>query len=288
MTHFSVLIIGDNPEGQLAPYHQYECTGINDEYVKDVDCTSEFFKEFEFFISVNGVITFKEYLSKHSDLKEVYNQHEIDRKGLHQWGYFIETEDGNLKVIRRTNPNNKWDYYSAGPDTFFKVKNNKSSHSAKKSDILFNQMMRWPKYHAHKDYDHYQSIVNQVGKPKSLIEIKQLLNISDPFELQKKTREIYKNQEAIKILKKSLRFRDEMSCLVKKFSLDRESYSEYEMLKPFAFDATIINNQWYDRLSGGWNSNMLNLTEYEWLKHTWTLIQALPNDTLISVYACHS
>lgn len=50
MTHFSVLIIGDNPEGQLAPYHQYECTGINDEYVKDVDCTSEFLRSLNFLL----------------------------------------------------------------------------------------------------------------------------------------------------------------------------------------------------------------------------------------------
>jgi len=46
MSHFSVLVIGDNVEEQLAPFHQFECTGQDDEYVKDVDDTEEMREEF--------------------------------------------------------------------------------------------------------------------------------------------------------------------------------------------------------------------------------------------------
>lgn len=288
MTHFSVLIIGDNPEKQLAPYHQYECTGINDQYVQDVDFTSELVDEYEFFYQTNGELSFREYLTEHSNLKEVKNPENINRHGAHQWGHFIETTDGEIKVFKRTNPNDKWDYYDIGPDSFFNLKNNTTSHSAIKSEILFKQMMRWPKYHAYKDYDHYQSVVSKFGIPKSIDEIKESLNDSDPLTIHRKSREIYNNQDAIKILKASPRFHYEIRCLVKKFSIDRESYAEYEALKQFSCDATIINSQWYERLSGGWNEDMSNLTEYEWLKHAWKFIESLPNETLISVYACHS
>jgi hypothetical protein len=41
MSHFSVLVIGPDPEGQLAPYHEFECTGRVDEYVKSVDQLEE-------------------------------------------------------------------------------------------------------------------------------------------------------------------------------------------------------------------------------------------------------
>lgn len=41
MSHFSVLVIGLDYERQLAPYHEYECTGRDDEYVVDVDVTEE-------------------------------------------------------------------------------------------------------------------------------------------------------------------------------------------------------------------------------------------------------
>lgn len=41
MSHFAVLVIGDNVEQQLQPYHEFECTGINDQYVQDIDETEE-------------------------------------------------------------------------------------------------------------------------------------------------------------------------------------------------------------------------------------------------------
>lgn len=41
MSHFTVLVIGENPENQLAPYHEFECTGEVDQYVQTIDRTDE-------------------------------------------------------------------------------------------------------------------------------------------------------------------------------------------------------------------------------------------------------
>ena len=41
MSHFFVLVIGPDAERQLAPYHEFECTGRDDEFVKSVDITEE-------------------------------------------------------------------------------------------------------------------------------------------------------------------------------------------------------------------------------------------------------
>ena len=41
MSHFAVLVIGPNVEAQLAPYHEFECTGNDDQYVQEVDETEE-------------------------------------------------------------------------------------------------------------------------------------------------------------------------------------------------------------------------------------------------------
>src|SRR3546814_8966760 len=41
MSHFGVLVIGGNVEQQLAPYHEFECTGLNDQFVQDIDVTEE-------------------------------------------------------------------------------------------------------------------------------------------------------------------------------------------------------------------------------------------------------
>ncbi|MCA8145429.1 hypothetical protein [Burkholderia vietnamiensis] len=46
MSHFSVLVIGNDVEKQLRPYHEFECTGENDEFVQDVDKTDEARTEF--------------------------------------------------------------------------------------------------------------------------------------------------------------------------------------------------------------------------------------------------
>ena len=34
MSHYSVLVIGENVEEQLAPFHEFECTGDDNEYVQ--------------------------------------------------------------------------------------------------------------------------------------------------------------------------------------------------------------------------------------------------------------
>lgn len=47
MSHFTVLVIGKDPEKQLAPYHEFECTGEDNEYVIDVDITEDTRKDYE-------------------------------------------------------------------------------------------------------------------------------------------------------------------------------------------------------------------------------------------------
>jgi hypothetical protein len=37
MSHFAVTVIGEEPEKQLAPYHEFECTGVDNEYVQSID-----------------------------------------------------------------------------------------------------------------------------------------------------------------------------------------------------------------------------------------------------------
>lgn len=41
MSHFTVLVIGEDVERQLAPFHEFECTGRDDEYVQEIDKTEE-------------------------------------------------------------------------------------------------------------------------------------------------------------------------------------------------------------------------------------------------------
>jgi hypothetical protein len=49
MSHFSVLVIGphDSVDDQLAPYHEFETTGNNDQFVQDLDITEAKRSEFK-------------------------------------------------------------------------------------------------------------------------------------------------------------------------------------------------------------------------------------------------
>lgn len=47
MSHFSVLVIGPNVEEQLQPYHEFECTGTDDQYVQDVEQIEKFRELYE-------------------------------------------------------------------------------------------------------------------------------------------------------------------------------------------------------------------------------------------------
>jgi len=47
MSHFTVLVIGPEPEKQLQPYHEFACTGTVDEYVLTIDRTADVRKEYK-------------------------------------------------------------------------------------------------------------------------------------------------------------------------------------------------------------------------------------------------
>jgi hypothetical protein len=195
MSHFTVLVIGPNPEDQLAPFHEFECTGHDDQYVEDVDQTEEARDGYKGNMETMLVRTsdgerFKLYAeqfhrepteeelecgghgsgkligtgsSRRKDgshfsfqsqdwgdgkghrgkvhyIPEGYEKQEVpieeiqseaewiigyhggailkpgeEKTEEHKYGFTEVDEDGNVvRVIRRTNPNKRWDWYVIG------------------------------------------------------------------------------------------------------------------------------------------------------------------------------
>ncbi|EJU15135.1 hypothetical protein LH128_00090 [Sphingomonas sp. LH128] len=96
MSHFTVAVFtAEKPSDEqltaiLQPWHEYECTGIDDEYVVDVDVTDEMRADFE----------------KYADEGQTFEDFVPD------WSSAEVLEDG--RCIRRTNPNKKWDWWTVG------------------------------------------------------------------------------------------------------------------------------------------------------------------------------
>jgi hypothetical protein len=113
MSHFSVLVITDNKPTEdalndiLAPWHEFECTGWNNQYVIDEDVTEESLGY--------GEGDLLKALSYHGlEDKVVADESEVNREVDHKYGYAIVKDGKLIKAVNRTNPNNKWDWWVIG------------------------------------------------------------------------------------------------------------------------------------------------------------------------------
>lgn len=110
MSHFTVAVITDGVPTKdklaetLMPWHEYECTGFDNEFVVEVDETGKYRNYFEEYLIDSAHSTFEEYL--------------IDdgfREGPGGDYGFDKNEKGEItRVYRRTNPNKKWDWWQVG------------------------------------------------------------------------------------------------------------------------------------------------------------------------------
>jgi len=154
MSHFTVMVFGDDVEEQLAPYHEYECTGVDDEYVVDVDQSDEIE---EFLAKVIYVGKSKET----GDLDYHFNE-ESGAEYLDDWSpmtrakyievagldldeeikdYFGVEKKEDGKFYLHTNPNAKWDWYLVGGrwSGFFKLKEGADGDVGEQSLIMKSQ-----------------------------------------------------------------------------------------------------------------------------------------------------
>lgn len=148
MSHFSVLVATkEYPtesvlEPIMAPWHEFECTGIDDQYVINVDCLGRLHEEYSTGImerfNVDGemIPVWKipeedrgKYELAKVPISELYTEEEYlmeyfgatlctgepNTEGPHKYGWYKKDADGRVtEYIDRTNPNSKWDYWVIG------------------------------------------------------------------------------------------------------------------------------------------------------------------------------
>lgn len=91
MSHFTVLVSAKNDEelaAKLQPFHEYECTGIEDQYVVEVDVTDRVKEDYQ-----------------------KYGEGESLAEFAKEWGNYTER---NGRFYDYTNPNAKWDWWKIG------------------------------------------------------------------------------------------------------------------------------------------------------------------------------
>lgn len=376
MSHFSVLVIGGFRKLQLAPFHEFECTGNNDKYVQDIDVTKEKREEYEsgtssrmkdkdgnlfdtysdqFYreptdeemeehslmgsgcgggiswtskdwgdgkgyrakvsftpdgfeevkLPYSELMSFREYVEEYEEIAVVKSSGVtgIELSEDHKYGYCIVDAKGEVeKVVDRTNPNSKWDWYQLGGrwTGYFKLRSGATGETGKaglmtkpakpgyadaaqKCDIDFEGMRNEAYQKAVKFYDEIEAMcggkIPQVEKSWEQCQ-EEHKNIGD-------ARGAYYEQDSIKQFKEATK-ESKYWLSLSDYQCTREEYGESARNNAIPTFAVIKDGKWYEKGEMGWWACVSNeKDESDWHEEFNKLIDGLPKETLLSVYDCH-
>jgi len=295
MSHFTVLVVGPDAEKQLQPYHEFECTGVFDEYVVPVDVTAEILAA----IKEEGSL--EEGLEYHGlEDRVVSDESEVDRNGQHKYAYVVVRDGVLVKAVRFTNPKAKWDFYQLGGrwTGFFPLKTGAFGDIGKpglmtetaepghadccfKSDIDFEHARSVAGEAARTEWQSVHALIKDQPLPESweVIRERNKGNIDA-------ARAEYNSQPAVIEFHKSgnlgffAKVEDYLCTEAQYVQAARDS-----ALVPFA---VVMNGQWYEKGSMGWWGCVSDEKEASvWNAKVSEIYDSLPGDTLLSVYDCH-
>lgn len=197
------------------------------------------------------------------------------------------------------NPDAKWDWYVLGGrwTGFFKLKEGATGEigdpgvmtepakpgyadAALKKDIDFDWMRTEARENAAKRYDAIRRIIGKYPEAKTFEQLREAFDAT-------KARELYWQQPVIKALQNA-----GYSCwgseIFDECKVPREKYLkriENSAVETFAF---VRNGEWYASGEMGWWGVVSNEKDpEEWSSEFNKMLDALPEDTLMSLFDCH-
>lgn len=319
MSHFTVLVIGEDVEKQLQPFHEYESTGIEDEYVVDVNKNEEV-KEFfnsELFVGKSKEKNELDYsFSEESaekyltDIKKMsrleyfklknLNESEIEQEIIDYHGFNKVGDDW----FRRTNPNAEWDWWVVGGrwSGFFKLKEGKTGELGKKSlldttphesgtadivrkgDVDFEHMRGVAEKRAIKEYDLVFDATDGTPEPESWDSVRTRLPIDE-------ARSFYNSQPRIEAFKNMTKQHENIFGWFsdyEDYNCSRGEYIKRERNRAMTTYTYVKDSQWYSKgKMGWWGFSDDKITQDDWNEHYNDMIDSLPDDTLLTLVDCH-
>lgn len=271
MSHFSVFVIGNDIEQQLAPYHEFECTGEDDQYIQDVDVTDE--------AKEHGLDRFG------LEDRTVTSLDELDLEDAHKYGYALVDADGAVvKAIKRTNPNKQWDWWVVGGrwSKFLKAKAGGQFDSLRKGEIDFAGMRQEAADKAAADWD--AAFVARDGK--DWITWEHMRDVLHKGSIEA-ARTAYHEQPALAHMKRTKAYEFSWDPL-DKYLMPREEFIRRASEKAVVSFAVVKDGQWYQRGEMGWWGMVSDEKDIDaWGSQVAQLLDGLPDDTLITVVDCH-
>jgi len=297
MSHFTVMIIGDNPEALLEPYNEntqveeYEVGGVSEDEMKSFS---------EFYTKENPD-------DKGLSFKELYEKYGKDWNG----GTWKEV-DGAWVEYSTYNPMSKWDWYQLGGrwNGYFKLKNGTSGErgssfmvpsdddenyadSCLKGDIDIEGMRKEAEDKALEAYDAVHEALSGIDLSEHL-PWEHYLKLRDDGSITiEEARELYHDQPATKAFSKfgmSEEGREYIGFFSKleDFLISREDYAKQARDSAIASFAVLTEDGWFERGSMGWWGMVADEKDQDrWNKEFAKLFFFFFDDTQINLVDCH-
>jgi hypothetical protein len=284
MTHFKVLVSGDDVESQLQPYHQYESTGHEDEYVKFVP-TEE---------------SLEEMTAKYEEHKE---EGQTFEEFIKDWYGYKQNEKGVWG--RKTNPNSKWDWWVIGgrwtgflkfkqgakgllgrPGVFGNEPKEGGVDIIRKGDVDWDGMKKESGEKASIKWDLVNEGIKDTPEHESWGSI-----IERMKEDIKKALDFFHNQERVVAFKEVCNKNQDKFGLydsLEDYICPKDEYVERKMNSSITTYAVVKDSVWYQKGDMGWWGISSNeMSQDEWNQKFWEIIQSTPDDEIITLVDAH-
>lgn len=288
MSHFTVLVIGDNVDQQLAPYDNSIQTAARvrkEVSEEDKEQMVDYYKRNTFFT----------YFLPFEELYKI--------KGNDWNGNSWVKQDGVWVEITTYNPDSKWDWYSVGGrwTGYFKLKPGARGKTGepgfmskppkkgyadivKKGDIDIESMRNDAGESAGKAYDIAMEIFGDTPVNKTWVEIKN--SVSDIED----SRGLYGDQPRVKAWKENPKTKEHFGFFTSPddFLISKEEYvnnARNSAITPFA---VVKDGKWYEKGEMGWWAMVSNEKDQkEWDEQFTKMFDELPDETLLTLVDCH-
>lgn len=314
MSHFSVMVIGNNVESLLAPFHEFECTGIDDKFVVDVDNTEEVKKEADEFKAKNDASD-EEALQNalyYRDLEDrvVSDESDVDKGSTHKYGYAVVKDGQLVRAIKRTNPEKKWDWWVVGGrwSGHLTLKNGSAANSSTVDCIDFDKMETDAALEAAHRYDKVKAaraensdLWDQVLALPSFEDLRKEIGAFNETADEKSKRDVHSEYWAGDRLNLNKILRDQegignffdLNEILGIEKLSREQFIKDSSVGVWLTYAAVQEDEngkpeWMSRGEMGWfGMSRDEISQGEWAEKMTKHIRGLPSDTTITIVDCH-
>lgn len=287
MSHFVVMVIGEDAEDQLSPYDE----GIEvDRY--EVGVVSDEDKE--------RMLKYYADKGKHySSFDECYAENGLSWDG----GRCEKNENGEWIEYSCYNPDSKWDWYVLGgrwSGAFIKLKSGRKGYKgtpgvgnnpvgidvARKGDIDFDLIRSQAAEEARANYREVSDKF-EYGIPKLEHTWKDICSSRFDHLSWEERRNLYHNQPSMMIWRDAFK-ENAWRYDIDEYQCSEEEYVKRAVLLAFCPYAIVKDGEWYAKGEmGWWGMSNDHMDRETWAHKVNELVDSLSDDTLISFYDCH-